>query len=133
MNRRSTKLFFLELVFVLFSFSICALVCVKIFTNAHLISVKSKETSAAIVKAQSAAESFKAGDWEELGLQGEPQKSLVLYYDQNWKTSSTPDRRALTMAFQTQGTLLYAQITVSLDGTALFSLVVCRTSGGVML
>ena len=85
MKERSAKLFFLEFVFVLFSFAICAVVCVRIFTNAHLTSQRSKETSCAIVTAQSAAEAFKAGDWQSLGCREKgPEGMLALYYDPNW-------------------------------------------------
>lgn len=131
MNQRSARLFFLELAFALLSFAICSAVCVKIFSSAHLVSQKSRDTSAAVVCAQSAAEAFKAHPDDHAAIMSvlcskSPNVYLVVYYDQAWKPVQHPTKRMLTMSFSTEGTLKTAHITVLLDNSVLFELSVSR-------
>jgi hypothetical protein len=128
MNVRSVKLFFLELIIVLFSFTLCSFVCVQIFANAYLVSQQSRETSEAVVKAQATAEAFKADNLESLGLQqpDAQQGTFVLYFDPAWNALKSPASRKLTMVVTHNGSLESAHITISIEGTNLFSLTACR-------
>ncbi len=133
MNERSAKLFFLELILMLLSFALCAVVCIRIFANAHRISAQSRQTSAAIVKAQTAAETFKASAWTDAGalLGADTQGNrIIVYYDPSWQTVKGTSERMLTMLVDSDGMLQTALITVSLDGNILFALTACRPALG---
>ena len=86
-------LFLMELVLVIFFFSICAAICVSIFGSAQTMADNSENVSRAAVEARSAASCFKAaeGDLEQtaLLLNGvEADDSVLVYFDNNWNRTA---------------------------------------------
>ena len=86
-------LFLMELVLVIFFFSICAAICVNIFGSAQTMADNSENVSRAAVEARSAASCFKAaeGDLEQtaLLLNGvEADDSVLVYFDNNWNRTA---------------------------------------------
>jgi hypothetical protein len=131
MNTRSFKLFFFELIIVLFGFTLCSFVCVQIFSNAYRISQRSREISEAVVKAQAIAEAFKADDFDSIQLQQSGSRdSFVLYFDSSWKAVKNPSSRMLIMVVENDGPLASAHIAIFIEDTNLFSLTVCRQEEG---
>lgn len=88
-------LFLMELVIVIFFFSICAAICVNMFGSAQQMADDSENLSRAVVEARSAASCYKAaeGDLEQtaLLLNGvETDDSVLVYFDKNWnRTDAT--------------------------------------------
>ena len=66
-TRSKTPLFLMELIIMLLVFSISAAVCLQVFSGAKKISEESRKLDAAVMKAQTIAECWKAshGDLEE--------------------------------------------------------------------
>jgi len=67
----------MEQIVVIAVFSLCAAICVKIMAVSYLMTVNAVDTKNALLIAESAAESYKAG------VQS---KSISVYYDSNWNT-----------------------------------------------
>ena len=89
-------LFLMELVLVIFFFSICAAICVNIFGSAQTMADNSENVSRAAVEARSAASCFKAaeGDLEQtaLLLNGvEADDSVLVYFDKNWNRTDAAE------------------------------------------
>lgn len=85
-------LFLIELIAAIGLFALASAVCVQLFAQAHLISEESRNLSQAMLRAQSAAECFKAaaGDLEHaFALLGEgdltDEGALVVRYDGDWR------------------------------------------------
>ncbi len=57
-----TKLFLIELIVVLFFFSVSSVVCVNLFARARQMSINSADTTNAMLRAQYAAETIRAAD-----------------------------------------------------------------------
>lgn len=108
--RRLTKsrLFLLELMIDLLFFCICGAVCLAVFAHAHGLSVSSGELSNAVLKAESAAEDYRAagGDVQRvaqrLGAQADDE-ILQLYYDARWQPTDGEAAYVLTLQ-QREGT-----------------------------
>ena len=82
-------LFLMELVIVIFFFSICAAICVNIFGSAQQMADDSENLSRAVVEARSAASCYKAadGDLEKTArlLDGvQLDDSAAVYFDEAW-------------------------------------------------
>lgn len=62
MYNRSSKagLFLIELIILILFFAIASGICVQLFVNAHLTSIRSSQLNRAVLAAQSAAEAYKA-------------------------------------------------------------------------
>ncbi len=89
-------LFLMELVLVIFFFSICAAICVNIFGSAQTMADNSENVSRAAVEARSAASCFKAaeGDLEQTALlmNGvETDDSVLVYFDKNWNRTDAAE------------------------------------------
>lgn len=96
-------LFLMELVIVIFFFSICAAICVNVFGSAQQMADNSKNLSRAAEEARSAASCYKAaeGDLEEtaLLLNGiSMEDSVLAYFDEKW--NRTDDSEAAQYAMQ---------------------------------
>jgi Tfp pilus assembly protein PilE len=108
MNRKRSKagLFLIELLIVLTVFAVCAAVCVRIFTEAHLTAAHSRDTVSALNIARNAAEQFKA--------QGVFEDSLY-YYCANWERRHDEGDAAFAMriTYVEDAPLLSCVITVS--------------------
>ena len=136
-NRRTTRLFFVELVFVLLSFALCTAVCVQLFAKAHEKSSLSRETAAAVSWAQTAAECFKSAPDDEQKLASllcadMQNGTATVYYSDTWVAVREQASRTLTLITHREGSLITADITVSLGSRVLFTLTVCHavTKGG---
>ena len=88
-------LFLMELVIVIFFFSICAAICVNVFGSARQMAKDSDNLSKAVIEARSAASCYKAaeGDLQETALlldgvlqDGQP----VIFYDKQWNPGTQP-------------------------------------------
>lgn len=122
-NRSSSKssLFLIELLIIIAFFSVASVVCVRLFTQSHAISLQSRDLNRAVTVAQSAAESFKAaeGQPEEiarlLGGRMERSGAVVVYYDENWQLADAPEDRGYLLRIHTQidGRLSVADIEVA--------------------
>ena len=82
-------LFLMELVIVIFFFSICAAICVNMFGSAQQMADESENLSRAVVEARSAASCYKAtdGDLEKTArlLDGvQLDDSAAVYFDEAW-------------------------------------------------
>lgn len=82
-------LFLMELVIVIFFFSICAAICVNMFGSAQQMADDSENLSRAVVEARSAASCYKAadGDLEKTArlLDGvQLEDSAAVYFDEAW-------------------------------------------------
>ncbi len=82
-------LFLMELVIVIFFFSICAAICVNMFGSAQQMANDSENLSRAVVEARSAASCYKAtdGDLEKTArlLDGvQLGDSAAVYFDEAW-------------------------------------------------
>ncbi len=97
MNQRSnskTSLFLMELIVAVFFFSLSAAVCVRLFVDAHLLAQKTVNLNNALTWSQSLAESFtgEKGNLEKIGKLYPSafvtEKSLILFFDKDWKIIS---------------------------------------------
>jgi len=99
-HRSKSTLFLIEQLIVIAVFAICAVACISILTAAYFNANDSKATSHAILKAESAAEVFKAtggdvflaadilGGVAELGGIGHfGDVYLTIYYDSSWQNT----------------------------------------------
>ena len=82
-------LFLMELVIVIFFFSICAAICANMFGSAQQMADNSENLSRAVVEARSVASCYKAadGDLEKTArlLDGvQLDDSAVVYFDEAW-------------------------------------------------
>jgi Tfp pilus assembly protein PilE len=85
MKISKSAIFLFELMFVILIFAISAAVCSSIFAEAYGVSTRSEELTMAVVKAESAAEEFKAGEGETAkALEAGNGGHVVRFYDQDW-------------------------------------------------
>jgi hypothetical protein len=91
MKVSKTAIFLFELMFVILIFTVSAAICTNIFAEAHALSSDSKALTMAVLKAESAAEVFKAdvtsaggGSLSEVTSAGISEQ----YYDEDWKETS---------------------------------------------
>ncbi len=91
-RRHRSSLFLLELILVIFFFSLASAVCIQLFVKAHLTEQETKALNHAIPLAESAAEAFHSvsGNLEELrslfpeGHLSEDGGSFQVFYDKDW-------------------------------------------------
>lgn len=124
MNKHRSTLLLFEITMMIGIFSLCAAVCISLFTQARLTSQQSRNVSSAAVEAQSAAECFKAaqGNIEhstQLFGAEEMDKGFFLSYDKDWNTGG--DDFMLTLTESTAGE---AYILVAEGDKELFSITV---------
>ena len=96
-HRSKSTLFLIEQLIVIAVFAICAVACISILTAAYFNANDSKATSHAILKAESAAEVFKATGGNHSitsdilgGTRGMKNQypAIVVYYDNEWQPGS---------------------------------------------
>jgi len=111
-HRSKSTLFLIEQLIVIAVFAICAAACISILTAAYFYTVDSKATDNALIKAQSAAEIFKAtgGDFGAMtsilgGAKAQEAdeaeeadmpltivvSSMVVFYDSDWRSCGFDD------------------------------------------
>jgi hypothetical protein len=96
MSRRDyakSQLFLMEFIIVVLFFALCTSVCISAFVKADSISKGSKELNDALILAQSAAESIKGLNYNELdrlsgltGLYQEEKNKFRGYYSKNFES-----------------------------------------------
>jgi len=132
-QRSKSTLFLIEQLIVIAVFAICAVACISILTAAYFNASNSKAASHAILKAESAAEVFKAvgGDGPAvLSILGSAQNSgtksgspaLMIYYDQEWQI--TNEANAEFVLF-----LVYSQVTNQDDAFVKADLTIEKITG----
>jgi hypothetical protein len=90
---QKSRLFFLELMVCILFFCVCSAICLGVFARAHQMSAQSAAMTHALLRAESAAEAYKAagGDlsaaaqWLDGSLDG---TTVTIYYDDTWQTVS---------------------------------------------
>ncbi|MCI8549255.1 MAG: hypothetical protein HFI68_01465 [Lachnospiraceae bacterium] len=90
-----SSLFLLELILVIFFFSLASAVCIQLFVKAHLTEKETKELNRAVPLAESGAEAFHSvsGNLEELvdlfpeGRMSVDGNSFQIFYDADWQPS----------------------------------------------
>jgi len=132
-QRSKSTLFLIEQLIVIAVFAICAVACISILTAAYFNARDTKSTSNAILRAESAAEVFKAtgGDVSTVrfileGTHGikSGYPSVAVYYDNIWQISDEDNASyVLHIAYYpTAGSnaLVMAELTVErIDGDEL--------------
>lgn len=91
-RRHRSSLFLLELILVIFFFSLASAVCIQLFVKAHLTERETEALNRAIPLAESAAEAYHkvSGRLEELGTLfpegrlNEAGDSFLVFYDEDW-------------------------------------------------
>jgi len=91
-QRSKSTLFLIEQLIVIAVFAICAAACISIFTAAYFYTNDSAAASKAIVKAESAAEVFKATGGNVAvaadilgGTTLSTDSGMIVYYDKEWQ------------------------------------------------
>lgn len=88
-----SSLFIMELIIVVLFFSICAAICIQVFSTAQVISVRGKAITNGALNVQNMAEVYKAsaGDFEETAeiLGGTVENNTVaIYFNKQWEQTS---------------------------------------------
>lgn len=105
MNKQHTSkstLFLMELVLVVFFFSICAAICVNVFGSGQMMAKNSYHLSNAVMAARSAASCYKAAD-DDLQqtaalLEGQQDGTqCVVYYDHQWQQVAQPVQKGFLL------------------------------------
>ena len=85
MRISKSEVFLFEVMFVILIFALSAAICASVFAKAHSFSIRSEDLTMAVVRAESAAEIFKAGmggaDQQALEHDG----SFTEYYNGKWQ------------------------------------------------
>jgi type II secretory pathway pseudopilin PulG len=89
-NSTKSGLFLIEMIIAIACFSIAGAMCTNLFVRASNISEDTRRVNMALIKAQSAAECFKAadgsaGETARLLNASEDGESFSLYYDSAWQ------------------------------------------------
>ena len=97
-HRSKSTLFLIEQIIVIAVFAICAAACVRILTAAYFTANDTQATSHAVLRAESAAEVFKAtsGDVDAIasvlggtsGTAADGVAGVAVYYDSSWQISN---------------------------------------------
>ena len=131
--RSKSSLFLIEQIIVIAVFAICAVVCVKIFAESHIISSTGADINNALLLAKSGAESFKAAPndtdviAELLGVNLNRQYGqLFAYYDNTWRPCDAEDALYILSFMPYDGTgdeasLAFCRLTVEQIGDGALS------------
>jgi hypothetical protein len=126
---QKSRLFFLELMVCMLFFCVCSAICLGVFARAHQMSAQSAAMTHALLRAESAAEAYKAADgdlsaaaqWLDGSLDG---TTVTIYYDDTWQTVSGETASYVLTISSRDGSCPTAEVRVAeLDGeTALCTL-----------
>lgn len=84
-------IFLFEVMVTILIFSLCAAICASVFVKAHSFSTRSEDLTMAVVKAQSAAETFKAGAEDAKQQTLNRDGVYTEYFDEDWERISGDD------------------------------------------
>ena len=97
-SRLKSTLFLMEQLIVILIFAFCSAVCVDIFVDSYLMTLRSKDKTGAILAAESCAETFKAvnGDMDKAseileGVVTNGINEMKVFYDKNWQACPDGD------------------------------------------
>lgn len=109
-NGKATA-FWLELVLSLTALAVCGCICLVLFVQADAASKRSRAETEALIRAQSAAEAFKAAAAAQLDRQGN--SLLRVCYGPDWTPSSEADAAyCMETSYSEKDAVASAQITV---------------------
>lgn len=91
MTKKSSSgsgMFLMEMIIVVFFFILCASTCILVFVKSNSQSVLASETNRSVVAAESIAEAYKGGRWEEYlaAVRGKELEdgSFQINWDKSW-------------------------------------------------
>jgi Tfp pilus assembly protein PilE len=115
MKISKSAIFLFELMVVILVFTVSAAICTSIFVKAYTFSEDSEDLTMAVIKAESAAERFKAGENREAG---------ELYFDKDWESVSSESGAGfrIVLSPSEQGGLSVCGIEVYKGAESLYSL-----------
>ncbi|MBQ4346982.1 MAG: hypothetical protein IJC39_00860 [Firmicutes bacterium] len=101
-------LFLMEIMIMLLFFGVSAAICMRVFAFAHEGAEESRAISMASIKAQSAAEAYKAtGELSETArlLSGElsGENEIFIYYDSEWEHTDKENAEYILLLTQSEG------------------------------
>ncbi len=131
-NRSKLSLFLMELIVAILFFSLSAAVCVRLFTNAHLMAERTENLSNAVIWSQNLSESFtaKEGNLAKIAdLYPDSyfsEDTLILFFNDNWeevdKSLSQASYEVVLKVRKDLASNVYADVTdynTALEGEAL--------------
>ena len=97
-NRSKSTLFLMELIIVIFFFSICAAICVNVFGSAQQMARDSHHLSNAVMPARSPPGCYKSADGDtgaavELLDGAMSEDHGIVYYDKEWQQVAPAEER----------------------------------------
>ena len=114
MNKSRSALFLMELIIVIFFFSLTSAVCLNVFAKAHIIGRDTRQLNDAVLFAKNAGELF-----YEYGTDFEDHKDLVL--------ENVPDEYDVTIDIRTDDNFAYMDYACyTSDGGALIYSLECK-------
>lgn len=132
-----STLFLMELVIVIFFFSICSAICVNIFGSAQQMSRDSHNLSTAVMVARSAASCYKSVEGNITNtvslLDGKVEDERgIVYYDKQWQQTGQRDEKGFYLEIKSMEHRGEATVTVlqEKDNAVLFQLNVKTGRGG---
>ncbi len=131
MGNNRTKLFLLELIFIILFFAFAGAVCINMFANAKILSEKSTDLTMASLTAQSCAEVFKASKTQETFLKtldaDVEGQMITLYYDTEWqKTDAANSTYRVEIHLSANGGLTTARISVVKKDVVIYDMITKR-------
>ena len=127
-----TKLVLIELIIIILFFSLAGAVCVNIFAQARILSVKSTDTTMATLTAQTAAELVRSSDGNELLQEAyeEVDGGFVAYFDAEWdETDEAGAVYKMRIGMAEEQDLLTANISVSKADNELYAITAKKFAG----
>jgi Tfp pilus assembly protein PilE len=115
MKISKSAIFLFELMMVILVFTVSAAICTSIFVKAYKFSEDSEDLTMAVIKAESVAERFKAG---------ENRDSDELYFDEDWEAVSSGNGSdfKIVLSPSKQGDMSVCAIEVYRGAESLYSL-----------
>lgn len=137
-NRSKSTLFLMELIIVIFFFSICAAICVNVFGSAQQMARDSHNLSNAVMAARSAAGCYKSADGDigaavELLDGAMSADHGIVYYDKEWQQVVSADESRFYLLIdplERSGEAVVAVFESNSSEDALFQLQVKTSRGG---
>ena len=137
-NRSKSTLFLMELIIVIFFFSICAAICVNVFGSAQQMARDSHNLSNAVMAARSAAGCYKSADGDigaavELLDGAMSADHGIVYYDKEWQQVASADESRFYLLIdplERPGEAVVAVFENDSSEDALFQLQVKTSRGG---
>lgn len=135
-SHNGSKLFLTELMIAIFFFAVVTAVCVQLFAEAHIMSVRSEALTQSVNAAANVAECYTVWDWQKESWEALfPEGSWVgetwqQSYDEAWQPCHEAGSYLLEMKVEQVGAFREAQIAVTDDrGQELYSLKTKRMYG----